>query len=404
MTDQLAPSPATDGGLTDAPAIPGTGANRSPYRGRPRHNFWKPAVGTRQPDSMLELYRRRFDIAPTDRIATAGSCFAQHIARYMRHHGYQVMDLEPAPPEVPAAVAQEFGYGVYSARYGNIYYVRQLLQLAREALEGVQPAEPVWARNGRYHDAQRPAVEPEGLESPELVLEHRRRHLDQVRTMLTTADVLVFTMGLTEGWEHVESGTVYPTAPGTVAGDFDPEVYAFRNFTVAEVQADFTRFRDLVHRHNPGLRFLLTVSPVPLAATATDGNALVATTYSKAVLRAAAGALYAEFEDIDYFPSYEIITAGPGAGRFFAPGLRDVTPEGVDTVMGYFFSEHPPAASVDDAGDAPGRTAEDGPATTPAGATGVSAPGADATRTADREPASGEELFCEEALLEAFGS
>lgn len=390
MTDQPEPSPATAGALAPAASIPGTEASRSPYRGRPRRNFWKSAVGTRRPDSMLELYQRRYEISPTDRIATAGSCFAQHISRYMRRNGYRVMDVEPAPREVPPKVAQQFGYGVYSARYGNIYYVRQLLQLAREALEGLEPAEPVWARDGRYYDAQRPSVEPEGLASPGLVLEHRRRHLDQVRSLLTTADVLVFTMGLTEGWEHSGSGTVYPTAPGTIAGDFDPEVHAFRNFTVAEVHADFAAFRELVHRHNPGLRFLLTVSPVPLAATATDANAMVATTYSKAVLRAAAGQLYADFEDVDYFPSYEIITAGPGAGRFFAPGLRDVTPEGVDTVMGYFFSEHPPAGSA-------------APASTAAPATGNPADRV-AAPVAGAQPASGEELFCEEALLEAFGS
>lgn len=376
-----------------AQTVPGMAANRSPYRGRPRRTFWKPAVGTREPGDMQEVYRRRFEIAPTDRIATAGSCFAQHLSRYLRRNGYRVMDVEPAPREVPAEVAQRYGYGVYSARYGNVYYVRQLLQLAREALEGVQLAEPVWAREGRYFDAQRPSVEPEGLDSPELVLDHRRRHLDRVRTLLTTADVLVFTLGLTEAWEHVATGTVYPTAPGTIAGDFDPGAYAFRNYSVAEVRADFEAFRELVHRHNPGMRFLLTVSPVPLAATATEHNAMVATTYSKAVLRAAAGELYAAFEDVDYFPSYEIITAGPGAGRFFAAGLRDVLPEGVDTVMGYFFAEHPPATAAGATTPAPDSAA--------AAAATASIP---AMAAAPERTAAGEELFCEEALLEAFGS
>lgn len=383
--------------MTDhaAPTAGATAPARSPYRGRPRRNFWKPAVGTRKPDAMHEVYQRKFDLDPQDRIATAGSCFAQHISRYLRRNGYRVMDLEPAPEEVPDTVAQEFGYGVYSARFGNIYYVRQLLQLAREALEGHRPAHPVWERDGRYVDAQRPSVEPQGLDTPELVAEHRRRHLAAVRTMLTTADVLVFTLGLTEGWEDVGSGTVYPTAPGTVAGDFDPDVYAFRNFTVAEVHDDFVAFRELVHRFNPTLRFLLTVSPVPLAATATEQNAMVATGYSKAVLRAAAGQLFAEFEDVDYFPSYEIITAGPGAGRFFAPGLRDVTPEGVATVMGYFFSEHPPADGArPTAVDQSAAGAEHNGSTAAGGATGPD----------QTPPASGEELFCEEALLEAFGS
>ena len=42
-------------------------------------------------------------------------------------------------------------------------------------------------------------------------------------------------------------------------------------------------------RRTPKLRILLTVSPVPLTATAGDDHVLLATTYSKSVLRAGRG-------------------------------------------------------------------------------------------------------------------
>ncbi len=161
--------------------------------------------------------------------------------------------------------------------------------------------------------------------------------------MLTKADVFIFTFGLTEAWVHSESGTVYPTAPGTVAGSFNPDVVSFKNFTYNEILTDFLEFRKLIHSVNPSVRFLITVSPVSLAATATGEHVLKATTHSKSVLRAVAGELAASHSDIDYFPSYDLITAGVTRAKFFDESLREVTPAGVSCVMDHFFSQHPRA-------------------------------------------------------------
>ena len=125
----------------------------------------------------------------------------------------------------------------------------------------------------------------------------------------------------------------------------------------------------------------MTVSPVPLAATATDKNVLVATSYSKSVLRAVAGSLSDEFAEIDYFPSYEIISTPFSRRFFYGPDMREVTSTGVDLVMKTFFDEH---------GAAPA-----GPSTA---LPSVEHPQA-------RRPvraASAEDVVCEEAFLEAF--
>src|SRR5271155_120350 len=123
------------------------------------------------------------------------------------------------------------------------------------------PANPVWQKEQRYFDALRPSVEPTGLEAPEMVLAHRKQHLGRVRKVFQKATVMVFTFGLTEAWIDKETGTVYPTAPGTIAGAFNPDVFAFKNFNYAEVLADFERFRLIMKKFNPEMRFLLTVSP-----------------------------------------------------------------------------------------------------------------------------------------------
>jgi hypothetical protein len=348
--------------------------NSSPYEGLPNERFWKSGVSAQVPTEVQGIYKRKFEITAEDRIATAGSCFAQHIARQLRLRGYNVIDAEPPPPGLTDADAQRFGYQLYSARFGNIYHTRQLLQMVLEANGEWTPADAVWSNGSRYFDALRPSVEPKGLASADMVRAHRVVHLQRVRAMLQNTDIFVFTLGLTEAWEHRDSGTVYPTAPGTIAGSYDPATHQFKNFGHAEIYGDFLKFRALLKAINPKARFILTVSPVPLTATATDQHILSATTYSKSVLRAVAGQLFDECADVDYFPSYELIATPFSRGMFYQPNLRNVTQAGVDNVMRVFFAEHKnlsQQASRESQSSAPVMSKDD--------------------------------VICEEVLLEAFG-
>lgn len=162
--------------------------------------------------------------------------------------------------------------------------------------------------------------------------------------MLEECDLFVFTMGLTECWINTTDGAAYPLCPGTVAGQFDPEIHTMVNLTVADVVADMTAFIDRFSTLNPTGKILLTVSPVALVATATDDHVLTATVYSKSVLRAAAGELTRKYDNVHYLPSYEIITGAFNRGEYFAEDCRDVTEAGVNHVMRLFFKH---VANVD---------------------------------------------------------
>lgn len=357
----------------------------SPYANLPPRQFWKTGVRPGLWADAHDLYEPKFEITPKTRIMTAGSCFAQHIGGRLRERGYKVIDAERPPPGLRGTGARNFGYGLYSARYGNIYTVRQLLQLLREVIRDERPGDVVWERDGRYYDALRPGVEPGGLPSVQEVEIQRRDHLDRVRSAIKRADLLIFTLGLTEAWTSLEHGTVYPTAPGTIAGEFDPGRYGFVNHTAAEVYEDFERVRTMLRRRRPDIRFLLTVSPVPLTATASGNHVLPATVYSKSVLRAVAGQLATTYDDVDYFPSYELI-ATPFTGRtFYDDNLRTVSPDGVAAVMDVFFGAHgaaPGSASDEDAAEAIRARPYEMP-----------------SQVAERER---DEAVCEDVLLEAF--
>ena len=308
----------------------------SPYDSLPGNAFWRTGVQGSDPAHPDGIYQPKFEIGRHDRITTAGSCFAQHIARHLRQAGYAVNDLEPAPDGMSDADARRFGYGLYSARYGNIYTVRQLLQLVEAAAGRFTPQDAAWEKDGRFYDALRPSVEPEGVESAEEVEALRGQHLDRVRRLIRTTDVFIFTLGLTEAWIHRDSGTVYPTAPGTIAGTYDPAVYELKIFSVTDMVRDMKAVLGRLQRHNPGLRVILTVSPVPLTATASGSHVLRATLHAKAVLRVVAETLCAEFDYVDYFPAFDIIMNPAARMGFFDDNLRSVSEAGVTSVMEVF--------------------------------------------------------------------
>jgi hypothetical protein len=100
--------------------------------------------------------------------------------------------------------------------------------------------------------------------------------------------------------------------------------------------ADLTRFLTKLRILNPSVRIVLTVSPVHLVATYEPRHVLLSTTYSKAALRVVAEMVIGAFENIAYFPSYEIIAGPQARGQYYAEDLREVTPAGVAHVMSIF--------------------------------------------------------------------
>ena len=137
--------------------------------------FWRSGVAEADPAAPVDLYRPKFALGRDAAIATAGSCFAQHVGRALRDAGMNVLDAEPPPLACPDPVARAYGFGIYSGRYGNIYTARQLAQLIADAQAGHVDPTAIWPRAGRFHDALRPTIEPGGFVSVEEVRALRQR-------------------------------------------------------------------------------------------------------------------------------------------------------------------------------------------------------------------------------------
>jgi hypothetical protein len=272
----------------------------------------------------------------------------------MKRAGLQPFIAEPAHPYLrssqraldPTAGLLD-SYEQFSARYGNVYTARQGLELLRQALGTMPMVQDFAEHDGRWFDLLRPGVPKNGFASLAEAQGDRAFHLACVRRMFETIDVFVFTLGLTECWRHALQGHSYPVCPGTARGRYDPALHRFHNFSHAEVVADLEALIAEARAVNPGLRFVFTVSPVPLVATRSDDNVLVASSYSKAVLRAAVGEVTQRHAQAQYFPSFEIISHAASFGQYLDSDLREVTDRGVGHVMACFLKAFYP--TLDDA-------------------------------------------------------
>lgn len=299
-----------------------------PYRGRPPWTFWSTAVAKRAGADLDPVAAVPFTIGLQEPVATAGSCFAQNIALHLKQAGFNFLCTEPDA---------EGGAAMFSARYGNIYTAHQLRQLLHRAYGLLRPRDSVWQRpDGRLIDPFRPQLFPAGFASQAEVEAERERHLHQVRCMFEQCNVFVFTLGLTETWINASDRVALPVPPGAIAQRAAEGPYVFRNYDCDAIVEELKCFIADVRIVNPGLRVILTVSPVPLIATYEDKHVLEANTFSKSLLRVAAERVVNAEQNVAYFPSYEIVTSHASGSSYFEDDFRSIKPEGVAHVMRVF--------------------------------------------------------------------
>ena len=322
----------------------------NPYKNASDRAFWKKAVSSGFDPRALG--GKQPLIRCGDRVASAGSCFASNIVPFIEQAGFEYVRTEDLRRSFGRFAEDNFGYANFSARYGNIYTPRQAVQLVKRALGRFKPVEDRWIiRDDVVVDPFRPGLKyPASSEREFDVL--TAGHLAKVLEVFHRANVFVLTLGLTEAWISTIDGAVFPACPGTIAGTFDAHRHAFHNFSVKEVGDDLDEFIGLTRSINPRLRFVLTVSPVPLVATATDAHVLSATIYSKSVLRVAAEEIARRYGDVIYFPSYEIVTGPQAPEDFFETDRRQPSARAIRHVMRAFLSQCETSFQIDTEGSA----------------------------------------------------
>lgn len=247
-------------------------------------------------------------ITPETNIVAFGSCFAEHITKWLGQRNFNVLNRKDG------------AWGeTYIARFGegmaNSYAV---LQQFEWALEGKAFSEALWHDKDATYQAF----------NEEIRL--------QTKAALMASDFFIITLGLSEVWSHKTTKEVFWRAvPQEV---FDPELHEFRVSTHSENLANLREIHRIIRKHKPDAKILFTLSPVPLVATFRPVSCLTANSASKAILRAALDEFLSAAQPSDsnlfYWPSYEIITEV--FNHPWCEDRRHIKPKVLDYVMTAF--------------------------------------------------------------------
>jgi len=249
---------------------------------------------------LLPKVKPKFWLAEKEKIFTIGSCFAREIEGELVSNGFDipVSRFTIHPGELPYAaphLLNEYNAGTLLQRLESVFD-----HFAYQEDMGIEET-PEGYIDLFLHIHGAPVTKERLLE--------RRKQIDTLYKEIKSSSALIITLGLVECWYDSALKCYVNKAPSVQLALREPGRYYFHRMDVENVFARLSRAIELINQSGEK-KILVTVSPVPLEATFTGNNAIMANSYSKSVLRIVAENLKEKFDNVDYFPSFEIAISG----------------------------------------------------------------------------------------------
>jgi GSCFA family len=277
----------------------------------------------------------KFKFHRQDKFYAIGSCFARGIENAL---AAQNVIVESAAPEF--AKLQPARTKVSALGFTNKYNTYSILNELRWALDpGAEfPRDSIvpLTKTKWYDPHTNPTLEFVDLEETL----QRRALIHTVTRRITTCRAVIVTLGLAEVWRDIKADVYVNRTPIPSLFKSDPARYEFQLSSFAANWANLEAIHSLLSTFgHPDVRIVLTVSPVPLMNTFSHMDIVVANSWAKALLRAVAHEWAAAHQNVDYFPSYEIVQNSDRAAAWGAD-LRHVTGASVQHIMDLFLREY----------------------------------------------------------------
>ena len=232
-----------------------------------------------------------------------GSCFARGVERALLDGGFNVV-----------SAATEFnGFerateGVQQLGFTNKYTTHSILNEIKWALVPGESCPEDSVVDITSEESIDPHINPtlKFVKREETL--KRRALISEVQGRITTCQLVVLTLGLVECWKDNQAGVFLNMTPTKAMLDKCPGRYSLHVIGYEENKANLDEvYQILMEYGHPDLHIIVTVSPVPLLATFTGRDVVVANSFSKSVLRTVAEEWAVTKENVNYFPSYEIV-------------------------------------------------------------------------------------------------
>lgn len=277
-------------------------------------------------ESVQVEHTPKFTLDTRNRMFCIGSCFARNIEEHLIYRGVEVLSKRVVSPKAE-----------WPARpngFLNKFTTDSVLQELRWLeTPPADPAAPLMETKQGWRDMHlTPGLPPSTLER---ALERRAWLAAEYFPRIRHADVVVLTLGLNEVWRDARAGVRLNAAPGLWEVRREPGRFSLDITDAEENLEALEEIRQRLRALNPAIRMVVTVSPVPMQTTFSGRDVMVANMLSKSTLRAAAGAFAERHDDVDYFPSYEMVALTP---RSFAygPDCLHVSDRIVSRIMAMF--------------------------------------------------------------------
>jgi len=249
----------------------------------------------------LDIEPWSFRISAAESWFMTGSCFAGHLADDLSRHFFRVFSHPMGIVYHPSAMLSQFRIlaGNASVKKEDLFFREGLYGhfLFHTSFSGVHPEEVLSRMNLRLQEA--------------------REHLRQ-------ASVLVLTPGTAKGYCLADSHI-----PVANCHKFPRSFFYESRLDVNACTEVFREIVACIRQVNPGVKIILTVSPVKYYREGVREQLL-----SKSVLLLAAKEL--EQEGILYFPAYELMTEELRDYRFYADDFCHPSPAAISYILSRF--------------------------------------------------------------------
>jgi tetratricopeptide (TPR) repeat protein len=227
----------------------------------------------------VDLNREPKFISKATRFFTMGSCFARNLARSLNSSGYAALHME-------------------ISEYINTTFANRVF------VDWLSGAEIDAAIRDRIAE-----LLPQGWNK------------ENTLRIIKDSNVFILTLGVAPAFFDRATGDFVLPRPSALNSRVLAEKYRYRTTSVQENVDNVLYLINFVRSISPGIKIVVTVSPVPLVASFEYESAVQADCLSKSTMRLVAHEVVnnSDVADIVYWPSFEVFRwAGSNASNFYA--------------------------------------------------------------------------------------
>ena len=232
----------------------------------------------------IPISQYTFDLSHSDKVFLVGSCFAQHMADRLLH----------------------YKFACTSNPYGTLFHPIPLLQNLTNALKGSEIDQELFLdrEDALFHYSYHSSIWVNSKDE----LKNKLQGLQaSVAKDLKESKLLILTFGTAFLYQLADSGKALANCHKQPKNTFIKGLSSPQ-----EIQTVFHSFYSELKKLNPDIQILLTVSPVRHIRDGVHNNNV-----SKSALLLACEEIQNTFEDVHYFPAYEIVLDELRDYRFF---------------------------------------------------------------------------------------